>query len=125
SPDLIDLGPWYNFGLTEGIYGSMSGGLSGLAPLGVKKLATGTEFDVRGRIVVINQGMLGTGFEFPEAGPGIKVSRKCRRLHFLHSTFAWREVEGTVVGKFVLHLANSETRTMELKLGDDLWHYTF
>jgi hypothetical protein len=126
GPHLIDLTPWYNAGFNESslTLNEAGGDFSALAPAAVRKLATGVEFDVRGLIMLGSQLSFPPG-EFPESVTGIKVGRPCRRLHFLHAAGGSREVAGTAVAKIVLHLANGQTQTLDLKLGDDLWSYTF
>jgi WD40 repeat protein len=126
GPHLIDLTPWYNAGFNESLLtlNEAGGDFSVLAPAGVRKLATGVEFDLRGLILLGSQ-MSFPPDEFPESVTGIKVARPTRRLHFLHATGTSREVAGTPVAKIVLHLANGQTQTLDLKLGGDLWNYTF
>jgi len=126
GPHLVDLTPWYNAGFNDSslTFSDTGADFSALAPAGIRKLATGVEFDVRGLIMLDSQLSFPPG-EHPGSVTGLKIARPCRRLHFLQATGTTRDVAGTAVAKIVLHIANGETRTLDLKLGDDLWNYTF
>jgi hypothetical protein len=58
------------------------------------------------------------GASFPESQTGIKLGRKCKRLHFLQAA-GWQAEEGKVIGKYVLHYAGGETASLNIVYGTD------
>jgi hypothetical protein len=122
APQLADLTGKYNALLTEqwhpGTEGISPGGNHlGSLPRGVQKLG-GVEFDVRGVIQVTGTQAELAGATFPDAQTGLKIGRKCKRLHFLHAT-GWVAEEGTTIGKYVLHYAGGEQATLNIVYGVD------
>jgi len=119
---LVDLSGKYNGALNEQWHPDANGlpaGDNHLAalPRGVQKLA-GVDFDVRGVIQLTGTQAEAAGGAFPEAQTGIKVARKCKRLHMLQAT-GWRTEDGTIVGKYVLHYAGGAEATLNIVYGVD------
>ncbi len=120
----IDLSLQYNGALT----GSwMSPGrperndLSELAPLGIKQLG-GVAFDVRGVVQLANADMMRSN-AFPDRVEGIRVARRCQKIHFLHATGWGNGPPGTPIGHYLVHYADGGQAQVEMKLGDDLWDW--
>src|SRR5262249_35188349 len=86
-------------------------------PRGLQKLG-GVEFDVRGVIQLAGTQAEFAGAAFPESQPGIKVARKCKRLHMLQAT-GWRTEDGTTIGRYVVHYVGGEKATLTMIYGVD------
>jgi hypothetical protein len=118
---LIDLTDYYNAALSETWLPSRTlktgNDLSGL-PQGVQKF-NGIEFDVRGVIQLAGSGLEDLGGKFPRAVEGIKIDRKCRRLHFLFGAVRDAKVR-TRIGGFRIHLGRGEPRECWLTYGDNV-----
>jgi|GEM_PF-2541536 len=122
EPQLADLSGQYNALLTEQWHPDANGVPAGAnhlgsLPRGLQKLG-GVQFDVRGVIQVTGTQAEFAGAAFPDAQTGLKIGRKCRRLHFLHGT-GWGAEEGTTIGKYVLHYAGGEQATLNIVYGVD------
>jgi hypothetical protein len=120
---LIDLTGKYNALLTEQWHPDAEGLPSGVnhlgaVPKGVQKLG-GTDFDVRGVIQLTGTQAEFAGAAFPEAQIGIKLGRKCQRLHFLQSA-GWTAEDGTPIAKYVLHYAGGEQAVLNIVYGADV-----
>jgi serine/threonine protein kinase len=119
SPSLIDLSAFYNASFTE-LPGGSENHLSNL-PVGVRSFAD-TEFDVRAVVHLVHP----QKSDLPRSVEGIHVSRKCKRLHFLHSVaHAVKPELGLPVGRYVIRFTDDKTDVIELKLGLDLWDWWF
>jgi len=84
---------------------------------GIQKLA-GTDFDVRGVIQLTGTQAEAAGAAFPAAQTGIKLGRKCKRLHFLQAA-GWQSEDGKVIGRYVLHYAGGEKASLDVVYGAD------
>jgi hypothetical protein len=104
----IDLSAHYNFSLDT--RRDDWGGL----PRGMRTLA-GVRFDVRGWVLLRR---LAPG---QPANPvtGIAVSRKCRRLHFLHGSGP-PVPDGTVVARYLIHFADGQQVELPAVYGEDI-----
>ena len=110
SKDLIDLSAYYTTSLDRDWLGKPGANL-GRLPKGVQAFARAA-FDVRGLIQLAGRDTLAaTGTEFPRAVKGMVIERKGRRLHFLQGA-AWGTEDDTVIGEYVLHFANGQTRSL-------------
>jgi hypothetical protein len=102
-PDLMDLSSYYTSSLSDGNLGSL--------PQGVRAFSRAA-FDIRGMIQL-------AGIE-PSAHPntvnGIAIHYKGEKLDFLQGAVG-RAGEDTVIGNYVLHYANGETRKIPLIYG--------
>ena len=119
SPSMLDLTVCYHAALKETWHpGSEGNDLAGL-PAGVQTLA-GVPFDIRG-IVQLNGGGMkaNNGKPYPRQLRGIKLGRKCERLHFLHAT-GWSTQDGTVVGYYGLRYADGSDSRLPIVYGEDV-----
>ena len=119
---LVDLSGKYNAVLTEQWHPDVQGLPAGAnhlgsVPRGIQKLG-GTDFDVRGVIQLTGTQAEVAGASFPEAQTGIKLGRKCKRLHFLQAA-GWQAEDGKVIGRYVLHYAGGETASLNIVYGAD------
>ncbi len=115
-PDLIDLTDYYNTLLHLTWEPNVEGKDLGDLPAGVQKLA-GVDFDVRGvvRLGEPNDPIL------PSAVSGIRISRKCRRLHFLQASEGEiSNMEGVTIGVYRVHFENRLTLEVPIVYGQDL-----
>ncbi len=121
---LIDLTDYYNAGLNETWHARPVKGYkhSDLAwlPKGIQTFA-GVEFDVRGVVQLAGQYFVSS--RFPPAVKGIRVSRKCRTLNFLHAT-GWSVPDGTRIGHFRVVYNDGEDREIPIIYGVDVSDWT-
>jgi len=115
APGTIDLSDYYNMSLKEdqGATAEIKNSLADL-PSGLQTF-DGIPFDVRGLIQLSSQRVKGR----PARIAGIKVGRKCRRIHFLHAT-AHEGMDGTQVGSYVVHYANGQEQAIPIVYGRDV-----
>lgn len=134
EPELIDLTPHYNVGLTEGWVPALAGRLSESTNYIVKAgndlsfLPEGRvvldriPFDVRGAIQLDGRLLnpLG-GAPWPAQVEPIRVERPARRLHFLHAACAaFRGPFQTPIGSYRIHYADGTTAEIPLRLAREL-----
>lgn len=105
-PDLTDLTSYYT--------SSLKGGSLDPLPRGVHAFSRAA-FDVRGMIQLAGK----KPSTHPDAIAGIAIHRKGGKFHFLHGA-AGRAAEDTVVGSYVLHYANGETKSLPLVYGRNI-----
>jgi WD40 repeat protein len=108
----IDLSAFYNVDLhtSEGAdFGDM---VAGNHTLG------GVRFDIRGAVYVSGRIAKDGGSSLPEIITGIKVGKKCQRLHFLQGT-GWDAPRGATVGKYILHYADGQQSELPIVFGQD------
>jgi hypothetical protein len=88
-------------------------------PKGVQEFE-GIPFDVRG-VVQLSGRQAGQqlNVQFPKSVEAIAVGRKAAKLAFLHAC-GWPSEPGTVVGKFLVHYANGESREIPILYGEDV-----
>jgi hypothetical protein len=112
DPQYIDLGPFYNFAMSEEINGKPGNTIP--LPAGVKDYK-GVKFDVRG-ILQLESSVSYTKSNscYPRAVSGIPVARLAESICFLHSS-AWESKMGTEVVNVVFNYANNQIRTITLK----------
>jgi hypothetical protein len=55
--------------------------------------------------------------EFPEAIEGIKLDKRCQRLHLLHGAGGVFDPEGVTIAKIILHYSDKSQRELEIKTG--------
>jgi hypothetical protein len=113
GPQFIDLSLYYNGALDPT-----------LRPTGVRRLFGGTEFDLRGRILL---GATQDGL-WPGAVTGLRIGQKCERLEFLYRIEMADDKKdadflGQVTSTFVIHFANGDSSQLEVRIGDDAWDY--
>lgn len=116
EPEQIDLSTFYNKPLHDG------GGTDfGDLPEGLQVFG-GVRFDVRGAVQLSGQISKASGYTAPEAVRGIKIGRKCRRLHFLQAT-GWSATKSTEVSRFVLRYADNSTEELPVLSGRDIGNW--
>jgi hypothetical protein len=104
--DLMDLTSYYT--------SSLAGGTLGSLPLGVHAFCRAA-FDIRGMIQL-------AGIQpsaHPNAVNGIAINYKGEKIDFLHGASGHAK-EDTVVGNYVLHYANGETKNIPLVYGRNI-----
>ncbi len=99
-PNLLDLTSYYNSSLKEAGLGSL--------PQGVQAFSRAA-FDIRGLIQLAGA----EPSERPAAVTGIGVHSKAERIDFLEGA-SGIAADGTVIGEYLLHYANNETRQIPL-----------
>jgi len=118
KPHLIDLTAYYNGSLTAGWQPDSEKGLRSEKtlpmPIGVQTLA-GVEFDVRGVVQLSAPNFKDRSVAFPDSIRGIKVGRKCRRIHFLQGTY-YNRAEGTRIGNYSVHFSGQLEGRIEIPL---------
>ncbi|HER08692.1 MAG TPA: hypothetical protein ENO20_07250 [Bacteroides sp.] len=123
SKKYIDLGPYYNFSLSEEIHGKPGNTIP--LPAGIHAYH-GVKFDVRGIIqLASNVSYENSHIRYPRQITGIPVNQKADQLCFLHSS-AWASEPGTDVVDIVIHYANQKTQTVTLQYQvhvEDWWFH--
>jgi hypothetical protein len=117
---LIDLSAYYNGALDESwqVGGVTNNTLAGL-PQGSHEYG-GVKFDIRGVVQVGGRAAAEQlSVTFPKAIAMIPIHRKGAKVHFLHAC-GWAAEPGTVVGHYVLHYANGESRERPIVYGQDV-----
>ncbi len=102
-PDLMDLTAYYTSSLQEGNLESL--------PQGVHAFSKAA-FDIRGMIQLAGR----KPSAYPDAVQGIAINYKGEKIDFLHGA-AGDAAEDTVIGNYVLHYANGETKKIPLVYG--------
>lgn len=117
---LLDLSDHYNAALTETWHrGGMSNNTLKDLPRGVHAFDE-ISFDVRGIVQLSGRGALQElDVEFPKKVTGIAAGLQADTLHFLHGC-GWAAPNGTAIGKYVIHYANGQMRTIPIIYGTHL-----
>jgi hypothetical protein len=123
SAEQIDLSSHYNQGLRDGLSKNSDGNNLAALPEGLITFG-GVRFDVRGLIHLEGQVKGREESAFPVCANGIRVARKCRRLHFLQAT-ASSTTDGAQVGSYVLHFADGQRLELPVVYGQDLRKWWF
>jgi WD40 repeat protein/serine/threonine protein kinase len=115
----IDLTSHYNLALQDSLdqkedRNNLAGLPSGLQTFG------GLRFDVRGVIHLNGVQAKQAGLVYPQSVNGIRIGRKCVRLHFLHATDWGAEKGKSVVGHYILNYADGQSRELPIVFGRDL-----
>ncbi len=93
-------------------------GLLGLDP--GRHVLREIEFDVNGLVQLSSTRMRDERrADFPQRVDGIKVGAQCHRLHFLHAC-SWNVLDGTEIGRYVIHFADGEKLQVPIVFGVDL-----
>jgi len=118
SSEQIDLTSHYNLALQDSL--DQKGDRNNLAslPSGLQVLGR-LRFDIRGLIHLNGLEAKQAGLIYPERVSGIGIGHKCVHLHFLHAT-DWGAEKGTVVGRYILHYADGQSRELPIVFGRDL-----
>jgi hypothetical protein len=118
GPEQIDLTSYYNLALQDSL--DQNGDRNNLAGLasGLQRFG-GVRFDVRGVVHLNGLEAKAAGLVYPDRVNGIRIGRKCVRLHLLHAT-SWSTEKGAVVGSYILHYADGQNRELPIVFGQDL-----
>jgi hypothetical protein len=116
----LDLSSYFNDSLDEGWqHQLMPGNNLATLPRG-RQVFGGVEFEVQGIIQLTSPQLrrFPAGARFPEQVQGIPVSRKCRKLHFLHAT-GWNVAPGTQVGSYNIVYTDGLSEEAPILYGDE------
>jgi hypothetical protein len=120
----INLGAYYNFAINEEIHGKPDNIIP--VPPGISDY-NGVKFDVRGIIQLASRiSFEKSHIRYPEKITGIAVNTSAQKLCFLHSS-AWESAKGTKVAEIVVHYANNQSRSIQIKSREeveDWWFHT-
>jgi WD40 repeat protein len=122
-PNLVDLSDFYTHS-----FGMLPWQDFSDLPTGIRILG-GTQFDLRGlvQLEAADSEDLGSpgSFRLPMAR-GIRVDRRCRKLHFLQAAEnGYRAKDGDVIARWVIHYADRSVREWPMIYGEHLrnwWH---
>lgn len=118
----IDLGPFYNFALSEEIHGKPENTIS--LPTGIHDYK-GVKFETRGVIQLASAVSLANShLEYPKEIRGIPINQKAESLSFLHSS-AWASPRGTDVVSIVVSYANGDKETIVIQNQIDVEDWWF
>jgi tetratricopeptide (TPR) repeat protein/peroxiredoxin len=119
TPEMVDLTSHFHAALTETWHPGAEGNDLAHLPSGVQTFQ-GVRFDVRGIVQLNGGGMIDmSGKPYPQRVQGIKIGRKCARIHVLHAT-GWSVDDGTAIGAYVLRYADGSNRTLPILYGLDV-----
>jgi hypothetical protein len=118
KPQLIDLSPWYNAGLTATWHGQDPGNDLSSLPSGLQTF-DGTPFDVRG-LIQLRASFLGSEL-FSKRVNGIRIGKRCEKLHFLHNAASGPvPPRGLLIGTYLMHYADGDTLKIPLRVGENI-----
>jgi hypothetical protein len=119
SSMLLDLTTHYNALLADSWQGFPGDTLAGL-PIGLQTFG-GVPFDVRG-LIQMHVHWLPAGF--PKNVEGIKVSQKCRVIHFLHGT-AFGPLSQLNLARYFIHYMDRQVREIPIVYGQNIGDWWF
>ncbi len=118
----VDLGPYYNFALSEEIHGKPENTIP--IPVGMSEYA-GVLIDSRGLIqLASNVSLKNSHIEYPKEITGIAVNHLADSLCFLHSS-AWASETGTDVVSIVVNYEDGQKQTISIKNQIDVEDWWF
>ena len=115
----VDLSKYYTAQLTDSLNSPASVTENNLTnlPKG-RHVFSGVRFEVGGILQLSGEKLQEwRRKEYPEAINGIKLGKRCQRLHLLHGAGGVYDPEGLTIGKIVLHYADKSSREFEIKNG--------
>jgi len=115
----VDLSKYYTAQLTDSLNSPASVSENNLAnlPKG-RHVFSGVPFEVGGILQLSGKKVQEWGRkEYPEAINGIKLGKRCQRLHLLHGAGGVYDPEGLTIGKIVLYYADKSSREFEIENG--------
>lgn len=117
---IVDLSAYYNDDIGE-MMGERPGNDLSSLPRGLQEFA-GIQFDIRGIVHLSSKwSELQTGLDgYEKAVRGIKVGRKCQRIHFLHATHWVAESDPVPVASYVVNFENDEKQEFPVIFGKDI-----
>ena len=92
-------------------------------PKGVGSYA-GVDFDVRGVVQLSSLAFGSSEVEYPEQITGIRIYRRCDRVHFLHGTGGIAEEE-TQIGSYIIHYSDQRKVELPIVYGKDVRTWQF
>jgi len=118
----VDLGPHYNFALSEEIHGKPGNTIS--IPSGISEYK-GVKIDTRGLIqLASNVSLQNSHIEYPRDIAGIAVNHLADSLVFLHSS-AWASETGTEVVNIVVNYEDGQKQIITIKNQIDVEDWWF
>jgi hypothetical protein len=120
GPGLVDLSSHYNASLDDSWHaGGVANNTLANLPKGIQEFS-GIPFDVRGVVQLSGRSAVEQlNVRFPKSVEGIAVGRRAAKLAFLHAC-GWPSQPGTVIGKFLVHYVNGESREIPIIYGEDV-----
>jgi eukaryotic-like serine/threonine-protein kinase len=117
----IDLAPYCNFSLKQQSRSQTAGLTLDKLPSGIGVYG-GVPFDVQGALKLGKPGAVTSSADYPMEVKGIRIMKKCQRLHFLHATRSTAETieAGTQVGCYILHYSGGATNVLPIRYGEHL-----
>lgn len=83
-----------------------------------RQVFSGVAFEVGGLLQLSGRKILEWDRkEFPEAINGVKVEKRCQRIHLLHGAGGVYDRDGVTIAKLVLHYADKSQRELEIQNG--------
>lgn len=121
KPANIDLGKFFNGGLSDAVHGQANVTL-GTVPKGLRGFG-GVEFEVRGLVQLSSQ--TATNKAYAQSVRGIPVRQKAKRLHLLHgASFGKPGDEGKQIASLVVRFAGNDARLeIPIQYGRDVRNY--
>jgi WD40 repeat protein/tRNA A-37 threonylcarbamoyl transferase component Bud32 len=121
--NLIDLSAYYTRPLADAPHTDWPVETYNFSSLtrGIQTLA-GVKFDLRGLVRLLGSYGEPGRSAVRERITGIKIARRCRRLHFLHGT-GWVEAEGKEIAKYVIHYADGQLNERPVRYGNDVRNF--
>ena len=115
----IDLSKHYTAHLTNSLNSPIFVEENNLAtfPKG-RQVFSGVPFEVGGLLQLSGKKLQEWGRnEYPEAVKGIKMEKRCQKLHLLHGAGGVFDPEGVTIAKIVLHYADESQRELDIITG--------
>jgi serine/threonine protein kinase len=113
----VSLAAFYNASFTTNWMNDFAGNdMASLSP-GLHVLG-GIPFEARG-LIQLRGKFTDPSSPFPAKIEGIPINRKCRRLHFLHSTH-WHAEQRQCIATYVVHYADASEWQIPLSYGDEI-----
>lgn len=118
----VDLGPYYNFALSEEIHGKPENTIP--IPVGISEYA-GVKIDSRGLIqLASNVSLQNSHIEYPRKITDIAVNHLADSLCFLHSS-AWASKKGTDVVDILVNYEDGQKQIISIKNQIDVEDWWF
>ena len=115
----IDLSKYFTAQLTNSLNSPSSVTENNLASLPKgRQVFSGVPFEVGGLLQLSGKKLQEWGRnEYPESITGIKLAKRCQRLHLLHGAGGVFDPEGVTIAQLVLHYTDKSTREIDIKTG--------
>ena len=115
----IDLSKYFTAQLTNSLNSPSSVTENNLATLPKgRQVFSGVPFEVGGLLQLSGKKLQEWGRnEYPESITGIKLGKRCQRLHLLHGAGGVFDPENVTIAKLVLHYSDKSTQEIDIKTG--------